>query len=226
MSDDVRAGTADQAQAESKYTFGDMLDRLVKNIVRKAEAPPVVKAGVVELYAQRMMAYGYDFTAETLGVLADYLKGYNLWICGNVGVGKTYFFECMNRVRRQRQYSPIVKLSMIETQGWNMDNAREWVEYSSDSDVLIDDVGTEPLMKSWGQEAELFPYLLEKRMQLSNRRTHLTSNLGVIDIKKRYGERVVDRFVQVFKMEQLKLKKSRRVLRPWKKASNVGDGVV
>ena len=226
MADDVRAGPSSHTgQAEVKTAFGDMLECLVKTMVKKTDNPPVVKESVVEWYAQRMMAYGYDFTAETLGILADYLKGYNLWLCGNVGVGKTYFFDCMNRVRRQRQFSPIVKLSMIETQGWNMDTAREWVDENSDSDILIDDVGTEPLMKSWGQEAELFPYLLEKRMQLSNRRTHLTSNLGVIDIKKRYGERVVDRFVQVFKMEQLKIKKSRRVLRPWKKAANVGDGV-
>jgi DNA replication protein DnaC len=104
-----------------------------------------------------------------------------------------------------------------------MDTAREWVEDNQDYDVLIDDVGTEPLMKSWGQEAELFPYLLEKRMQLC-RRTHLTSNLGILDIKRRYGERVVDRFVQVFKMETMKAKKSRRVLKPWKRGEN-GNGV-
>jgi hypothetical protein len=62
-------------------------------------------------------------------------------------------------------------------------------------------------------------------MQLSQRRTHLTSNLGIVDIRKRYGERVADRFVQVFKMEELKLKKSRRALRPWKNAANLGEGV-
>jgi hypothetical protein len=225
MADDVKAPPTDQTPAGTKSSLEDILERLTKTVVRKADGPPVVKSVVVEWYAQRMMALGYDFTAETLGVLVDYLKGYNLWLCGNVGIGKTYFFDCMNSVMLQRQYSPIVKLSMIETQGWNMDTAREWVNENSDYDILIDDVGTEPLMKSWGQEAELFPYLLEKRMQLSNKRTHLTSNLGIIDIKKRYGERVADRFVQVFKMEQLKLKKSRRGLRPWKKAAKFGDGV-
>ena len=204
--------------------FGDMLERLTKTVARNAEDPPAVKDSVVEWYAQRMMSAGYDFTVDTLGILADYLKGYNLWLCGNVGVGKTFFFDCMNRVRRNRQSSPIIKLSMIETQGWTMDTAREWADDNRDYDVLIDDIGTEPLMKSWGQEAELFPYLLEKRMQISGRRTHLTSNLGIIDIKRRYGERVVDRFVQVFKMETMKAKKSRRVLKPWKRSEN-GNGV-
>jgi hypothetical protein len=210
-------------ESERKSPLGDMLERLAKTAARKAEEPPAVRESVVEWYAQRMMSAGYDFTVDTLGILADYLKGYNLWLCGNVGVGKTFFFDCMNRVRRLKQASPIMKLSMIETQGWTMDTAREWVEDNQDYDVLIDDVGTEPLMKSWGQEAELFPYLLEKRMQLC-RRTHLTSNLGILDIKRRYGERVVDRFVQVFKMETMKAKKSRRVLKPWKRGEN-GNGV-
>ena len=43
MADDVRAGPVDQTPAESKPTFGDMLERLVKTIVRNKEDPPVVK---------------------------------------------------------------------------------------------------------------------------------------------------------------------------------------
>ena len=209
---------------DKKDGLAGILERVAESIAKRIENPPMVKESVVEWNAQRMASFGYDFTSDTLSVLVDYLKGYNLWLCGNVGVGKTFFFDCVNRVRKSRQYSPIVKLSMIETQGWDMDMARNWAEDNSGSDVLIDDVGTEPIMKSWGQEAELFPYLLEKRMQLAGRRTHLTSNLGIVDIRKRYGERVADRFVQMFKMEVIKSKKSKRVLRPWKRADN-GDGV-
>lgn len=214
----------DKFEPQARGTdFGAMIERLTKSFVRKVEEPPKVKESVFEWHAKRMMSYGYDFTADTLGILADYLKGYNLWLCGSVGVGKTFFFDCMNRIRRSRQFSPIVKLSMIETQGWRMDHAREWVEDNLDCDVLIDDVGTEPTMKSFGQEAELFPYLIEMRLK-TDRRTHLTSNLGIVDIRKRYGDRVADRFVQLFKMEFIKAKKSRRVLRPWKRPEGY-DGV-
>lgn len=199
----------------------DILDRVVKSVVKDSAEPPKVSTAAVEMFAKNMAGQGYDLNADTLGMLVDYLKGYNLWLCGNVGVGKTFFFECISKVRASMGYSTLVKLSMIETQGWTMDNAREWIADNDDRDVVIDDVGTEPLMKSYGQEAELFPYLLEKRMQLS-RRTHLTSNLGIIDIKKRYGERVADRFVQFFKMEVMKAKKSRRVLRPWRKIAKDG----
>lgn len=202
-------------RSSDKY-FGDMIERIAKSMVKKINEPPSVKDSVLELHAKRMVAYGYDFTPDTLRILSDYLKGYNLWLCGNVGVGKTFFFECINKIRKSRQFSQIVKLSMIETQGWRMDHARDWVNENLEYDVLIDDVGTEPVMKSFGQEAELFPYLIEMRMKTS-RRTHLTSNLDIVDIRKRYGERVVDRFVQMFKMEVIKARKSRRVLKPWKR---------
>lgn len=220
-----KAGESAPKSPPRVVTCKDIMERLATAMVKKETTPPAVSVSVVENMAKRMMAFGYEFTEDTVNVLADYLKGYNLWLCGNVGVGKTFFFDCVNKVRLQRGLGGIVKLSMIETQGWTMETARDWADDCRGCDVLIDDVGTEPLMKSWGQEAELFPYLLEKRMQLSGNRTHLTSNLGILDFKRRYGERVSDRFVQMFKMKVMKAKKSRRVLRPWKRSGN-GNGVL
>ena len=197
--------------------MSELMDRLADSMAQKEIVRPAVSASYVESIARLMIRCGYQFNEKTLTILADYLRGYNLWLCGPVGVGKTFFFDCMTKVRRSQGLDSIVKLSMLETQDWTMETAREWVNDTRDRDVLLDDVGTEPVMKSWGQEAELFPYLLEKRMQLATRRTHLTSNLGIVDIKKRYSERVSDRFVQYFKMEMFpKAEKSKRVLRPWK----------
>ena len=209
-----------EQKEDKKDKFSEILDRVMESVKKVKSDPPMVSESSVEQFAKNMVGFGYDLTTDTLGILVDYLKGYNLWLCGNVGVGKTFFFDCISKIRSVMGYSTLVKLSMIETQGWTMDDAKEWVLDNADRDVVIDDIGTEPLMKSYGQEAELFPYLLEKRMQLVTRRTHLTSNLGIIDIKKRYGERVADRFVQFFKMEVMKSKKSKRVLKPWKKVVN------
>lgn len=206
-------------------TFKEMLGRLSGAAQKSVEVKPTVSAAVLETTAKGMMKFGYEFTEDTLKILGDYLRGYNLWLCGCVGVGKTFFFDCLSKVRQSRGMDGIVKLSMIETQGWTMDIARDWVHDMRDKDVLIDDLGTEPLMKSWGQEAELFPYLLENRMRLEERRTHLTSNLGIVDVQNRYSKRVSDRFVQYFKMEEMKAKKSRRILRPWKTSEN-GAGVL
>lgn len=211
----------EQVKEKPNPEFAGLVNKLMANFLKKE---PVVNVNPkwIEWVAAKFVEYGYEITADTIQMITDYLAGYNLWLCGNVGTGKTFFFDTMNKVRKARGVSRICKLSMIDTQGWDMEMAREWAQDYQDEDVLIDDVGTEPMMKSWGQEAELFPYLLEKRMQLSQRRTHLTSNLGIIDIKRRYGERVADRFVQTFKMEQMKLKKSKRKLKPWKKSDEEG----
>lgn len=216
--------------AESKNdAFSEVVKRLVSEMV-KPSVLPSVKANVVEAIGLQMVKAGYEMSEWSVGVLTDYLKGYNLWLCGNPGVGKTFFFDCINTVRTARGINPIRKLSMIETQGWTMDIARQWTDETQCDDLLIDDVGTEPEMNSYGVKAELFPYLLESRMGL-RKRTHLTSNLGVANIKKRYGIRVIDRFVQFFKMEQYpetvggKKTGSRRKLAPWK-VDSAGRGVL
>lgn len=215
----------DNVKPAAQNVFAEMIERLAKEMVAPVKTPNVTVAAVEEM-AKKMISAGYEMTQGSLSILADYLKGYNLWLCGNVGVGKTFFFDCISRIRRERGLYPIIKLSMLETMAWKMDDARDWVEEAEDSDVLIDDVGTEPEMNSYGMKAELFPYLLEKRMQNTRRRTHMTSNLGPRDILKRYDMRVSDRFVEFFKMEKIEEKKSRRHLKPWKAAKKPSEGVL
>lgn len=217
---------AAESNSATQNVFAEIVERLAKEMTAP-EKVPCVSAGTVENVAKLMTSKGYVFTQKTLEILADYLKGYNIWLCGNVGVGKTFFFDCMSRVRRDwRGLDPIHKLSMIETMGWTMEEAREWANDHEGDDVLIDDVGTEPEMNNYGVKAELFPYLLERRMQNFRRRTHLTSNLGPSDILKRYDRRVSDRFVQFFKMEKFEDKKSRRHLQAWKTPASSGAGVL
>lgn len=220
------------AESESKDSkdskdsiFGEIVKNILAETVGAPAEPPGVKASVIEWYGKNMVKFGYEMSEWSVGVLTDYLKGYNLWLCGRVGVGKTYFFDVMNRIRTSRRLEPIVKLSMIETQGWTMEDARNWADENQYYDVLIDDVGTESAeMVSYGQKVDLFPYLLEKRMQLTSKRTHLTTNLGASDIGKRYGLRVSDRFVQYFKFCKCPDKGSRRRNAPWKRSRN-GEGV-
>ena len=205
------------ATKDMKTLLSDMAERLAKKYQPRNKEPPGVKSSVVELVAGQMAQRGYEMTPRAIEILTDYLKGFNLWLCGSVGVGKTYFFDVMSRVRQEeKMLPPIAKLSMIETMGWTMDRAREWVVSHCNDDVLLDDVGSEPVMNSYGVRAELFPYLLEKRMQTTSKRTHITSNLGPKDIISRYDVRVSDRFVQMFKFEKFDSKKSRRETRPWK----------
>lgn len=208
---------------DKKTMFEEMAEGLAKNYRPQERQEPVLKASIVRMVAGKMASAGYEFTPKAIEALTCYLKGYNVCLFGSVGVGKTYFFECMSRVRTgEKGLPPIVKLSMIETMGWSVDTAREWCEYHLEDDVLLDDVGSEPIMNSYGVKAELFPYLLEKRMQVSRKRTHMTSNLGAKDILSRYDARVSDRFVQMFKAIRIDSKKSRRETRPWKTPAKGG----
>lgn len=214
------------ATKDKKTLFAEMADRLSKQYPEQTSPEPAVSGRIVQLVAGQMAKRGYEMSAKAIEIVTDYLKGYNLWLCGNVGVGKTYFFDVMSRVRQEeKSLPPIAKLSMIETTGWTMDLAREWVEDHLDDDVLLDDVGSEPVMNSYGVKAELFPYLLENRMKNARKRTHITSNLGPKDILARYDVRVSDRFVQMFKFEKFDAKKSRRETRPWKMARH-GGGIL
>jgi hypothetical protein len=203
--------------AKKPSIFADILGRVSESFVPQENKEPEIRASVLESWAKRMTSLGYEFTEETLKILLQYLKGYNLWLVGNVGVGKTYFFDCLNRVKRARQGEPIIKLSMIETQGWTMEQAAEWARDYADYDVLIDDVGAEPLLNHYGEKIEVFPYLLEKRMNRTRCRTHMTSNLSARDILQRYDRRVADRIAQMFKGCEIKAKQSRRRNAPWLK---------
>lgn len=218
-------------KAPEKNNISSVIDRLVSAIV-KPPPPPRVSLKTVEDVGMRMVSFGYQMSEWSVKVLVDYLKGYNLCLRGKPGVGKTFFFECMSKFRISQDKSPIVKLSMVETQGWTMEMTRDWVDETRDYDVLIDDVGTEPIeMVSYGQRVDLFPYLLEKRMQLTGNRTHMTSNLGDNDIFKRYGWRIWDRLRQMFKIHDFPNEiggvetKSRRSAKPWKRVRD-GAGAV
>lgn len=209
--------------AKKANPFSDILERAAAAFVPQENMEPEVKASTLENWAKRMAGVGYEFTEETLKILLQYLKGYNLWLCGNVGVGKTYFFDCLNKIKQARGGEPIIKLSMIETQGWTMEQAAEWARDCADYDVVIDDVGAEPLLNHYGEKIEVFPYLLEKRMSRTKCRTHMTSNLSAKDILKRYDRRVADRIAQMFKGCEIKAKQSRRRNSPWIKVEGAAS---
>jgi len=209
-----------------KHDFQAMAKRLSSVPIPVQKEPSDIPDETVERVAGMMVRCGYEMGADALSALNDYMRGYNLWICGAVGVGKTFFFECLNSVRRSMGIQPIVKLSMLETQGWTMEDAAKWSERTYEMDVLIDDVGAEPMLNHYGEKVEVFPYLLEMRMARRSCRTHMTSNLGASDILKRYERRVADRFAQMFKMVEIKSKKSRRRVEPWIRQTSDGGFLI
>ena len=219
----------EKQQKETKRAGIDMSKLLseLNAIEVSAPAEPQVQHETLQKWATGMRRLGYVFTEVTLKALESYLKGYNIWLVGRTGIGKTAFFRCISCVRRSIEnprayalhegYGALSHLSMIETQAWRMEDAKDWLEQNKEDDVVLDDIGTEPKMVSYGQEAELFPYLLEDRLWRRNVRTHVTTNMSLNEIRERYGDRVRDRVNEMFMCFPLTSKSSLRKTKVWRR---------
>ena len=69
--------------------------------------------------------------------------------------------------------------------------------------LLIDDLGTEPMMQNVTREY-LFTLLNERQAQ--QKHTVLATNLNHMDLMNRYGERVLSRLMDGMNMQTLELK--------------------
>lgn len=155
------------------------------------------------------------------------LEGYSLskGIClfGGVGVGKTTLMRILSR--NQIQSYVMVMCRQIED------------EFSRDGDIIFrsysnarmsttngnpfghqllgfcfDDLGTEPISKYYGKESNVMAEILLNRYdhELPYDQTHITTNLTIEMLGKRYGARVTDRMRQMFNLIFFPNAKSRR----------------
>jgi DNA replication protein DnaC len=78
-------------------------------------------------------------------------------------------------------------------------NQPERFDYIKKAELLaIDDVGTEPsVVKVWGNEISPFVDTIYYRYD-RQKFTIMTSNLSAEDLADKYGERIADRFTEMF----------------------------
>lgn len=172
--------------AEAKLLDAASVLRMLEDAVAKPP-PEEVKVGVAEFvaYARWMKERrGYEPSKETLNALLSYMRGYGLMLCGGVGTGKTMFFRSLKT--RVEEVSPLRMMAR------RLDDIERDVDGLSGVEVLIDDIGAEPVYNNYGSRLDLLPWLVEARLS-SPKRTHFTTNLKPNDLVKRYGVRVVDR---------------------------------
>ncbi len=121
----------------------------------------------------------------------------NILISGHTGTGKTFLTECI--ASRLMQKNCLV----LFTTAFNLNNKMlnyhisfdanrdEIIKPYLESEVLIiDDLGTEPMLKNVTQE---YLYLILNERMLSHLRTIITTNLEPKDILNAYGERIFSR---------------------------------
>ena len=171
------------------------LQPILESLLRKVESRPVQDVVVSQEsltdFASRMAQRGYIPSEQTLMAVEKYLQGYGLWLTGGVGTGKTAFFRCLPLVHPPRIFP------MISTLGKSVDELRDWLHDNADNEIVLDDIGSEPVFNSYGSKFEILPWMLEARME-SRARTHVTSNLTAKMVLDRYGARVIDRFAEYF----------------------------
>lgn len=142
----------------------------------------VVPEPALAACAERMWPYRH--TAETLRALEDCLKGYQLCLTGPVGTGKTTFFL--------RLPWKVERLSLLSLFTKPLEAIDSLVEDLDGCEVVVDDIGAEPVYNNYGSRIDLLPWVLERRLA-SRHRTHFTSNLTAKEMADRYGLRTVDR---------------------------------
>lgn len=120
----------------------------------------------------------------------------NLMLTGSGGLGKTFLLNCIyeRAVRRGAAAVRLTAFRMFEImRRQHMDGSAEDMSFEQLLNVpllLIDDLGTEPMMRNITVEY-LFT-LLNERMAM-NRHTVIATNLSPMQVQERYGERVMSR---------------------------------
>lgn len=156
--------------------------------------------------------FAQDETFETLHK-GELQKG--LLVTGNHGTGKTSSFQIIQTISQKynlkQLWFPIAPTSKI-VEKYNMEKNKDFiVKRYSKGTFLFDDLGAEKEASNYGKE-DIFIRILENRyneFMAKGIKTYITSNLTLQEIRKRYGERVEDRFVQMFNFLEIDGKSKR-----------------
>ena len=153
--------------------------------------------------AKRMSDAGYVFEMASLKALWAYLDGYPIGLCGTIGSGKTMFFRLLRTVQIDR-FDIDTKIAILSSNVLSAMTTREAVDKMEElrsREVVIDDIGSEPINNTFGVRSEVLSLILECRAE-SKHRTHFTTNLSGSAIQERYGDRFRDR-LSMFKIFEL-----------------------
>jgi DNA replication protein DnaC len=166
--------------------FNAILQRVTPLV--KPQPKPEVDTAKVESYAKMMAKAGYIPSTESLAALKLCLEGYGVIITGNVGTGKTMFFQTL--------YSAIPRKLFTASEISNGNKPSDidaWLSQWDNSTFILDDIGSEIQTNLFGTKVELVSMVIEHRAKLKGVQTHITTNLTAKGIRERYGDRILDR---------------------------------
>lgn len=165
------------------------------------------------------------FSGDERFELEGYKFGRGIVLFGGVGVGKTTLMKRL--MQNQIQSYKVVMCRQIEDE-FSQEGDKTLTAYSHPQQIsangnafghkflgiCFDDLGTEPLSKYYGKDTNVMAEVILNRYdrELPFNMTHITTNMTVDEIGKRYGTRVTDRMREMFNLIEFPTKaKSRRV---------------
>lgn len=120
----------------------------------------------------------------------------DLLLLGKSGLGKTFMLQCIARRVAQRGHMPTYTSAyrLFETarKAYIENDSDRMAGYMNAALLLIDDLGTEPLMNNV-TITQLFTLLNER--QAAGRHTVISTNLAMSELQERYTERITSRFL-------------------------------
>lgn len=146
-------------------------------------------------------------------------KKISLILQGNTGTGKTFLLQCLaSELINQNKH--VVYTTAFEINNdllkyhttFNEEKMKYIDKYLQCDALVIDDLGTEPIYKNVTIE---YLYLILNQRMIERKMTLISTNLGLEDIRDRYGERIFSRIVNKeqnimfeLKNEDLRLKRN------------------
>ncbi len=152
---------------------------------------------LIDNHKKGLFIYGNKGLGKSLNFLIYsrllLLSKHKLWeFCQNINVPGTYKDE------RFFHFEDIKDTEIA----YKRDNVKHFEFLTSKRELVIDDIGTEPLNnKDYGTDMNLVADIIRLRYNKSQKGysvTHITTNLDKEQIKERYGDRIADRMNEMF----------------------------
>lgn len=200
-----RLVNGDKKPQRRKPVNRDMLD-FAKNVLLEKWfpeiefCPDVFQRDELDKFAMWVAAFAFNRTDPNM---CDRPKQC-LMLCGPCGRGKTMLAKLLH----QKFMLPFFTADELDIFANNMEEAMYYDKVrilSNSADIVVDDIGAEPLRTKYGNSPE-FPQLLQRIYESWKNGTRLiiaTSNLalsqrGLEDFAQRYGVRVADRIAEMY----------------------------
>lgn len=136
-------------------------------------------------------------------------------LMGSIGCGKTYIMKIITDAFRPKMKLVNCRKVASEYSMKGDEGIEKYIGTAWDMRLpryCFDDFGTEPIKHYYGSQVNVMAEVLFRRYDYGNYyKTFLTTNLTAGEIKDKYGDRLADRFREMFNVITFPESKSRRV---------------